>query len=142
MISHFLQRFKVSHLVWLYFLFNLVVSQILLPRFNANIDFLFFSTWRLFSGGVRENVYDLTWDEGKTYYFRDYRRTEFTKNIDTVTLMHLLQSDQLNPALQSYVSIIKSKCQCQEIEIHQLSGSLYDHIIQKKNLTAKKVIKL
>lgn len=141
MLTQLFQRYKISHVVWAFVFFNLIMSHFVLPTYNNNKDFLFFSTWRLFSGGAREEIVDITWDGGLTYFFRDHRLMHWFSGMDKLTLLHLLQTYDFDRIRNDFLPILEDRCQCHQVEIHVLKGSFYNHIVLREPLVTKKVVK-
>ena len=118
--------------------FYICVSHIFLPL-SKKKDFLFFYQWALFNCLPMERVYDITWDEGKTFLFRDYSQKVKNTGINIHTLFYLLASEKGIAAINQYFySDLASFCKCQNIKLFELKGSLSDHIIYKKQLEVQK----
>ena len=114
------------------------ISHIILPAFNKS-HFLFFSDWVLFSFTPREYVYDISWDEGKTFLLRDHKqkvpfsfnKQDFFKGNKFINSIFFNDYKSLQ---EKFVLDIKTKCQCENLQFFKLKGSIADHIIYKKQL--------
>jgi len=124
------------------FLLHVLVAHVALPHLNEGKDFLFFSKWHLFGGEVRGSVFDLTWDEGQTYLFRDHRHSEKGSDLVTPTLFYLLGANNFERIRQDFLEKIRRDCQCLTVKVHQLSGSLYEHIVLKRPLSLENEFEL
>lgn len=127
-------RITVRCILLMAFSIHVLIAQVVLPKFNHGQDFLFFSTWSLFSGGPRQSIHDLTWDDGNTYFFKDHRSGKLFSKVKIHTLFYLLGSKKFNRIEKDYLPKIKEYCNCDNIEVHRLSGSIYEHVILKKKL--------
>ena len=138
-MNHFVrikQYLSIRSLVVAAFFLQVFMAHLALPLFNGGRDFLFFAPWWMYSSGPKPMVYDLTWNNGESYFFRDHRSDPIASQIDTHTLFHLLSTKNLDRIGQDYGAKLKDLCGCDSLEVHELSGSLYKHIIQKTPLAA------
>ncbi len=120
----------------LIFILSLYVAtaHIFLPL-SKKKEFLFLYEWSLFVNMPRAFIYDITWDGGKTFLVRDYRgQVEGTKALSRKwhTFFYLLINKR--EKIKKYHSIILKFCECKNIYLVKLKGSLTDHIIYKKPL--------
>lgn len=136
------RQITVRSIVVITFLIHVMIAHILLPQFNHGKDFLFFSTWSLFSRGPSPSIHDLTWDEGATYFFRDHRLGGLSSKINIHTLFHLLRSKKIGRIQKDFLPRIREFCECNSVQLHNLSGSIYEHVILKKKLNISDELKL
>ena len=109
------------------------ISHIFLPAFHKN-DFLFFSKWNRMWVTPKKFVYDITWDEGKTFLLRDHIQKAKHKGINTRRLFYVVRHLHKEENKKHFYSQLMDFCKCQKIEVFKLQGSLADHIIYKKQL--------
>ena len=126
-------------------LFYILNSLILLPAFNKT-RFLVFDTWNIFSFMPNKTVYDITWDKGKTFLFKDHKEARY--RVGTIYMLYLIsrsfqgkESARKRLYKVHYPKIIKY-CQCQELYLVLFKGSWTDYIIHKKSLPIQRMEKL
>ena len=122
-------RFSLFDILLIY----ISISHIFLPAFHRQ-DFLFFSKWNRMFFAPRKVIHDITWDEGKTFLFRDYLREAQEAGIDMRWLFHVVDFLHREDNKRHFYSKLIYFCECQKLEIFTLQGSLSDHIIYKKQL--------
>ncbi len=110
------------------------VAHFCLPQWNDGKDFLFLSAWNLFGGGIKTQVYDITWDQGATYLVRDHQQLMSDGQIDKIRLFSALQKNQPQLIKTFHLKQIQNLCHCNDVQLATLSGSLYEHFILKKPL--------
>ena len=76
----------------LVFVCYLSIAQIILPYFNKGEDFFFFAKWSMFSNGSKGISYDISWDEGETFLFRDYKEEAKSLGINVHIIAYLVNS--------------------------------------------------
>lgn len=114
------------------------ISHFFLPVFKKD-DFLFFFQWNMFSFMPMTKVRDITWDEGKTFFFRDYRWEAMSAGINIHTLFYLLNSSHgINTIQKYFYPELMKFCKCQNLKLVELEGSLSEHIIYTKPLKIKR----
>ena len=126
-------------LLFIFILFYVSTSHIFLPALKKN-DFLFFFQWNMFTFMPLERVYDITWDEGKTFLLRDYRQKAGNVGINIRRFFPIITFNEERTAIIKayfYKDIIYL-CRCQKLKLFELKGSLSDHIIHKKPLEVQK----
>lgn len=120
-----------KHLV-IFVLAYTVISHLLLPLLNRYEDFYIFSTWRLFSISNSVQAIDLTWNNGNSYLFRDHRADIKRARINNVSLYYHVSRQDFDKVRAVFKEHLEQLCKCQNIEIHKLNISLYDHIVHKQ----------
>ena len=110
------------------------ISHVFLPTFHRD-DFLFFSKWNRMWVEPKKFTYDITWDEGKTFLFREYRQQAQHEGINIRWLFYIVGGYLPREEIKKhFYSKLMDFCKCQKLEIFKLQGSLSDHIIYKKLL--------
>lgn len=113
--------------------FNMVfVSAALLPLANNSQDFYFFSSWNMFAFGSKKPCFDITWDGGKTFLFRDHRQKATAAGINIHALFFLVQTQNITKINSAYLSKLQQYCLCNSLEMTTLDSSLYNHFVLKK----------
>ena len=125
----FLNRFFLISILILY----ISISHIVLPA-TKKTDFLFFFTWTLFHFMPMENIHDITWDKGQSFLFRDHKQKAKDKDINLNTLFYFVISNKHAKAKKNFLSKLIKLCECENIYLYQLKGTLSEHIIYKKQL--------
>lgn len=125
-------------------LFYILNSLILLPAFNKK-SFLFFDTWNIFSFMPKQMVYDITWDKGKTFLFKDHKEARY--RVGTMYLLYFIlksfhKESERDFFYKTYYHKLVRYCRCRELYLVLLKGSWTDHIIHKKSLPIQKMEKL
>lgn len=133
----FQSRFLLALILFIY----ICVSHIFLPLAGKK-DFLFFFTWSLFDDLPPEEVYDISWDEGRTFLFRDYKAELSRMEIDTNRLFYMLKPKKKHLLIRYFYPQLARLCECKNLKLFELKGSLSDHIIYKKKLEVQKQISL
>ena len=124
----FLNRFFLISILILY----ISISHVVLPA-TQKTDFLFFFTWNLFSFLPAESIHDITWDKGQSFLFRDHKQKAKDKDINLNTLFHFV-SNKKHKKIKYFQSKLTKLCECENIYLYQLKGTLSEHIIYKKQL--------
>ncbi len=115
------------------------ISQLILPAFKVN-DFLFFSRWSMF-GATKYRVYDLTWDGGQTYLFRDHRAEYMSLNKNLRILFHRAKKNDI-AWLRKNLSVLYVMCRCKKINLVQLDSTYREHILLRKPANTIQTISL
>lgn len=116
-----------------------LISHVFIPRFNNGRDFLFFTHWHLFAYKTQNFVYDLTWDHGETFFFRDYTGSAQGAGIDTHIIFYLVNFGHLKEAKKLYSQSLHQFCHCEKLKLVKMSGSFYQYIIRKQKLPIIKI---
>jgi hypothetical protein len=126
---------KSHKTIYIFSFVYILISQIILPKLNYS-DYFVFSQWKLYASPIEKIVYDYSWDNGKTYLFRDksdlllkkcsrrYRRKFFA---DT-------SANQINEIQKKYSDFLLRLSKNKKVVLHKLYGSLADHYIHKNKL--------
>ena len=131
-----LNRFLLIVILGLY----IATAHIFLPLFKKD-EFYFLFSWRLFVFMPQKYVYDLTWDQGKTFLTRD-RRKKLRDIGKSHVFFYLLNYENISWIKKDYKNQLLKLCQCQSIQFVTLKGSLTDHLIYKKPLEIVESIEL
>jgi hypothetical protein len=110
-----------------------LISHLILPAWNRSNDFLFFKSWRMYSGKKINEVTDITWDDGKTFLFRDHRLQASAANIDIYSMFHALLKNEKEVLRTIFKEKLKVFCRCDSLYIVRQNNSIQTHIIQKKD---------
>ena len=110
----------------------MITAHIFLPMAGKS-DFFFLSTWKLFGFVPQYFVYDLTWDEGKTFLLRDhYKKLEISR-YNNFKFRSFFRNGNLSEIKKIKAKLLKL-CQCKTIKFVKLRGSLADHFLQNEPL--------
>jgi hypothetical protein len=130
------------------FILLVFISHVLLPLMNK-VDFFLFSAWRLYGSVEIKETYDISWDNGTTFLFRDHRDLANNK-INLQGLYFLVNKNDFyennkinNDFLKlGYVEQIKKICQCNEITFYRLNISVFEHIFLFKKSKNEGLLRL
>ena len=125
--------------LWGVLLVYISISHIFLPAFKVGrYSSLFFSTWNLFSFPPNKFIKDITWDGGQSFLFRDYRKQAVYSGVSIARIFfwfHTVRPYRKTMKLPKNAhEQILNFCKCQEFDVVLLKGSLFGHIIYKKQL--------
>lgn len=84
----------------------------------------------MFSGPLIE-TYDLSWDQGQTFLFRDYADIAPKKGVLVHPLFSLVQVKEFEKLNIYYKPQLKKICQCESVTVYRLQNSMYEHIFNK-----------
>ena len=117
------------------------VSLFILPYFQK-ADFLFFFHWRLFDLTPSHFVFDISCGEKEDLFlFRDYSKINLDISEKPLrTLFYLMRKKARS--IKNYQEDIKAFCQLDSPYLIKLKGSLYEHIILKKDMEVIEKMKL
>lgn len=123
-----------------FFLFftMVLISTLLLPALNNSKDFLLFTTWNMFSFNSQKKSVDITWDNGKSFLFRDHRVRASQQGINMHALFYLLNSNKQDKIRTSYLEKLRRYCLCEKIDIYFLQSDFFEHFILNKEPVALK----
>ena len=122
--------------------FYVAIAHIFLPAFGKK-EFFFLFRWSLYTHMPEKFVYDLTWDDGKSYVLRDYRKTVRQRGeVKYHYLQYLVQQGNTKRIKRDYKEFFLNLCQCEAIYFVRLKGKTVDHFIYKKQLETIESIKL
>lgn len=122
----------------LFSIIYILTCQVILPSFNKK-DFFIFFTWKLFSGKVEKNMQDYTWDNGKTFLFRDHKAL-LDKNINRnfrKSFFAYTQKRKFHYLKKNYSPLLKKMLPKKDIYIHQLNNKLYGFYVARNNPKTK-----
>jgi hypothetical protein len=135
-------KFKKNWAPYLIFIIMLFISHVLLPKYNDTKDWFFFSAWKLYSSSDHKRTYDLSWDQGKTFFFRDHRDLAWKSGIDVRKAFVFFNryvgaqgghnKEVLKVQLEMQLDNLKNFCKCNKFYLYQIGISRFDHIILKK----------
>jgi hypothetical protein len=134
----------------LFFFFLVFISHVYLPFFNNRNDWFIFSSWALFGYPERKTTYDFSWDNGKSYFFRDYRDQARQAGINTQGLYYLINiqtryiysAEGFTFVNSTYISQIKKLCSCSNVSLYKLNLTVFEHIFLHKEHKSKELFKL
>ena len=111
------------------------ISHIFLPVFQVGqYSSLFFARWNMFSFSPYKSVRDITWDEGRSFFFRDYRKKAAYSGVLIWGISnHFYRIRTIKLPKHLHEQIINF-CKCQSFDVVLLKGSLSEHIIYRKQL--------
>jgi hypothetical protein len=87
----------------------------------------------MYSGHQISEVTDITWDNGKTFLFRDHRLQASAANIDIFSLFHALLRTDKGVVRATFKEKLQAFCRCDSLYMVRQSNSFQAHIVQKKN---------
>lgn len=114
------------------FFIMVLISTVILPLANDSEDFYFFSSWNMFAFGSEKPCVDITWDNGKTFLFKDHRQKILASGVNVHALFYLTNTLDTAKIQDDYLRKIKSYCGCETVELVTLNSSLFDHFVLKK----------
>ena len=120
----------------------ILISHIFLPMAHRRA-FLFFARWDMFSYRPYHFIYDITWDEGQSFLFRDHRKSAKYSGVQVWALFYRLYPYRY-PNKMDIPKYLRKQiinfCKCESFNLILLKGSLSDHIIYNKQLkTVRKI---
>lgn len=130
--------FRIRQWLFGFLAINIFFAHYVVPVYHADEDILFFGRWAMYSTGAKTKFNDITWDHRKTYLFRDHRLLARKSGINIFTLYHLLKGNDFKRIQRSFTEDVKDFCQCSELELHTLSGSIYEHMVLMKPLEVER----
>lgn len=119
-------------LIW-YPLFLIAMAQIVLPSFNKNQDWLIFTTWNLFSSTTRNQIRDMTWDNGHSFFLRDFKSQAQGTGFNTLAIHGFLEARQFEKIKAVYKNQLINFCKCEKIEIVEFDNTYWDFYMLKEN---------
>ena len=96
----------------------------------------------MYSYMPKKYVRDITWDNGKSFLFRDHRRKAKKLGINIHELFYILNRSNYKRVRKYFYPQLTKLCQCNHINLVKLKGSLAEHIFYKKQLEITKQNKL
>jgi len=129
-----LREFNLLKKIIVFFAFIFFVFFINEPivKGTQRINSIF--NWKMFSGPLFE-TYDLSWDQGQSFLFRDYAEAAPKKGVLIHPLFSLVQVKEFEKLNTYYKSQLKKICQCESIIVYRLDNSMYEHIFGKSRPT-------
>ena len=126
-------------LLYVILIIYISISHIFLPAFKTRRHFsLFFARWSMFSFPPYKSINDITWDGGRSFFFRDYRKKAIQSGVSIQSIFVRFYHIRTIKMPQYLHEQIINFCKCQRFDIVLLKGSLFDHIIYKKQLEVLK----
>jgi hypothetical protein len=116
----------------------LFISQYVLPAFHKT-DILFFSSWEMYSFGPAGNVWDISFDEGKTFLLQKELTTKRLNEEDLRALNYLLFLKDEMQLKQFFESTLRLRCQCSRFQLFAFSGN-YDDYLHRPSALKKELI--
>lgn len=109
------------------------ISFLIIPLLNDGKDLFIFSSWKLFSLEEKRYISDISWDNGKTFLFRDERDFLIKNRIDQRTLFNLvLKNNMIEIRNQFSETVVKRHSSPPKLFIFR--GNIFSHIILKEKL--------
>ncbi|HAG92098.1 MAG TPA: hypothetical protein DCL41_09510 [Bdellovibrionales bacterium] len=136
-----MSSFKDQWIILVIIFCYVFVAQVVLPQFNHGKDFGFVSTWRLFGLKRKDICYDITWDGGKSYLFRDHRE-EARRVVNIHSLFFLVNRGLVSEIRKKYLHSLSQFGGCKDMELYQFDGPLHAHYLDGKNLKVLEKIEL
>jgi hypothetical protein len=124
-------------------LIYILISLVILPLFK-HYDYFVFFRWSLFSSFPEKIIYDYSWDNGKTFLFRDHQ-TLLKKNFNLTyrsKLFHDSRSGDIQMIKNKHFHFMSKLSPTKEMFLYKLHGTLAQHIIQKQKLSSFKLYKV
>ena len=114
------------------FLFFIFFINEPLVKGTQRINSIF--NWKMFSGPLFE-AYDLSWDQGQSFLFRDYAGVAPKKGVLIHPLFSLVQFKEFEKLNIYYKPQLKKICQFESVVVYRLDISMYEHIFGKSRPT-------
>jgi hypothetical protein len=111
----------------IFFFGSVLISQLIIPIFNQNSNWLIFSKWTMLANIPEQQSADISWDGGRSFVFRD-KYAQMSGNVDLVALYNLVQRGDLEKVRKFHLKDIQTYCGCDGIEVYKLSLDPYDHL--------------
>jgi len=129
-----LQEFNLLKKIIVFFAFIFFVFFINEPivKGTQRINSIF--NWKMFSGPLLE-TYDLSWDQGQSFLFRDYSDIAPKRGVLVHPLFSLVQVKEFEKLNTYYKPQLKKICQCESVVVYRLDNSMYEHIFGKSRPT-------
>ena len=124
--SKFIRRFQIS-----YALLTLFISFIIIPHCNHGKNIFLFDRWALYAGGPKKSIYDITWDEGHSFLFRDHRKTGA---VELLNLYYMVRRKNIQGIKKDHLKSLKKLGACNRLWLVKFKGPLYKHILFKEDL--------
>ncbi len=122
----------IRRILIIYVSLTLSMSFLVIPFFGHNGDIFIFSDWKLFANPPQKSFYDITWDGGKSFLFRDHDRKEARiKEIDIHFLFHSVQKKKIK---EDHLEILKQLGPCENLRLVKFKGPLYKHLLFNEKL--------
>lgn len=133
------QYFKNNPQVLL-FITYLLITHLVLPRYLGRNNLSFFYTWRLFDDPPAQYTYDLSFDNGNSFIFRDHRDS-FNKK-DLLLLYRYNYRLEYQMINKYYKELIRKQLKYESLYSYRIEGSIYDHIVLKKKPILSEQVKV
>lgn len=117
-------------------------AHFILPVINDGEDFFIFSTWSLFAQPLETEFYDISWNDGASFAFRDHIQEMKAANLPVHELFHLLSNKKHNIVRDHFLVLLKKYADCENLKIYKFRGILHQHILLKIKLPALEVMDL
>ena len=95
----------------------------------------------MFSNGSKGISYDISWDEGETFLFRDYKEEAKSLGINVHIIAYLVNSAKYEK-LKNFKSSLTKIASPDKIAIFELNGELHRHVLLGEKLDIIKKIEL
>jgi hypothetical protein len=112
------------------------VSHIFLPLFSEGRDFFVFTTWSLFSGPVKSQVYDITWEAGSQRLIRDHWQEARSLGVNIHTLFYLLNNQNIERIQRDYCAPLKLLSNGHELYFETIPTSLTNYLFNKSVISS------
>lgn len=119
---------SIKYIQMAYVLFTLLMSFLFIPRFNHGDNFFIFYKWDIFSSSPKKIIYDITWDDGQSFLFRDHRDKAKKLGMNVPLLFYLSQTQKLQRIKKDHLKSLKKLGLCEKLLFLKLEGPLYKHI--------------
>lgn len=87
----------------------------------------------MFSAAPGQSNFDISWDQGSTFLFRDHRQSAKANGLNLEAILFDLNAKDLQLIQTRHKAKLLQICQCQDLELFQLGGTFFDHIVLKEN---------
>ncbi len=124
----------IRYIQIVYVVLTLLISFFVIPHFNNGRDIFLFSDWRLFADPPQAFIYDITWDEGHSFLFRDHRKRAGAVGIKIYSLFRLTQNENIQRIKVDHLKMLRKMGSCEKLWLVKLRGPLYKHILFNENL--------
>lgn len=115
----------------LYFLAYLSIAHFFIPQFASKKDYGLFFKWDLFSHRPVKSHNELSFDQGRTFLFRDHQELLKKHRVNTVRLYKLTYDREYIKIKKQYREILTKVFNAHQLERIRIKGPLYKHILDK-----------
>ena len=132
---------NIQKICILFFVVYTCIAHFVLPVFNDGKDFVFLSTWSMFSSPP-PIAYDISWDDNKQFLFFGHFEEIKKNGIKSNILYTLLSQKDVQSIVKIYKHKIKKICNCESLSLVVLKSSLPEYLFHNKEIEVTESIPL